>query len=59
MNFVRVPFGLTRPALEGKTVTGGRLNIGSAIAKLSGQEPPQPPPAPPVNEGGCFSNIFG
>lgn len=47
------------PALEGKTVTGGRLNIGSAIAKLSGQEPPQPPAPPPANEGGCFNKIFG
>ena len=48
------------PALDGKTVTGGRLNIGSAMAKLTGQEPPTPPvDPPPANEGGCFKKIFG
>jgi subtilisin family serine protease len=47
------------PALDGKTVTGGRLNVGSAMAKLAGQEPPPPPPPPPTQEGGCFSGIFG
>lgn len=47
------------PALEGKTVTGGRLNVGAAVAKLSGGAPPPPPPPPPETEGGCWKKIFG
>jgi len=45
------------PALEGKTVTGGRLNVGGAVAKLT-QNPPPPPPPPPPTSGGCFKKLF-
>lgn len=43
-------------ALEGKTVTGGRLNVNNALEKLTGAEPQ--PPNPPAEGTGCW-NPFG
>lgn len=40
-------------SLQGKTVTGGRLNVASALAKLAGENNPAPPPTDPPSGGGC------
>ena len=39
------------PALADKLITGGRLNVARALAKLLGQPAPPPPPDPPCAPG--------
>ena len=52
------------PSLDGKTVTGGRLNAGSAVgliadalAQVAAPSPPAPPPPPPATTGQATQDV--